>query len=173
MKALKPGQIAVVILPDSGDRYLSKIFDDNWMRENGFLPSRSVHDTVGELLEFQTKLPLVTASTHETITRVVEKMKSFDISQVLVVDDDDKLLGMVSETDLLDSLLQLDHLHNSEETIATLINPDLVTMEQSATLDRVLTAIGRGKVVAITEENRPVNILTKIDLIDYLTDKSV
>src|SRR3990170_2526174 len=104
VKALQPGQIAVVILPDSGDRYLSKIFDDNWMRENGFLHSRSANDTVGELLEFQTKLPLVTASAHETITRVVEKMKTFDISQVLVVDNNDKLLGMVSETDLLDSL---------------------------------------------------------------------
>ena len=172
VKALQPGQIAVVILPDSGDRYLSKIFDDNWMRENGFLPSRSANDTVGELLEFQTKLPLVTVSTHETITRVVEKMKTFDISQVLVVDNNDKLLGMVSETDLLDSLLNLDHLHNSEDTIATLINPDLITMERSATLDKVLTAIGHGKVVVITEENHPVNILTKIDLIDYLTDKS-
>ena len=99
-------------------------------------------------------------------------MKTFDISQVLVVDNNDKLLGMVSETDLLDSLLNLDHLHNSEDTIATLINPDLITMERSATLDKVLTAIGHGKVVVITEENHPVNILTKIDLIDYLTDKS-
>ena len=76
----------VVILPDSGDRYLSKFYDDNWMRENGYLPAARSEDNVARLLEFRKKIPLVTARSEDRITTVVEKMKSFDISQLPVVD---------------------------------------------------------------------------------------
>jgi len=171
VRGLKPGQIVVVILPDSGNRYLSKIYDDNWMRENGFLPSSRSTDTVATLLEFRNKLPLVTARTDERMTTVVEKMNRYDISQLPVVDDNDLLIGMVSEVDMLDHLLYADHVHDPDETIATVINPNVLTIEPKSSLESVLSAFERGKVAVITEDGRPTNVLTKIDLIDYLAEK--
>jgi cystathionine beta-synthase len=171
--SLKPGQNVVVILPDSGNRYLSKIFDDNWMRENGFLPSNRITDSISTLLETYNKMPVVTARFDEEIRTVVEKMNRFDISQLPVVDDQDKLIGMVSEADLLDHLLRPSHVNDPLETIADIINPNVLIAQSESSIETVLPAFGRGKVVIIVDEvSRPIGMLTKIDLIDYLTQKT-
>ncbi|TDA66838.1 MAG: cystathionine beta-synthase [Chloroflexi bacterium] len=169
---LKPDQIAVVILPDTGNRYLSKLFDDNWMRENGYLPASRSEDTVAALIDFSSKGPVITATSGERITAVVEKMKAYEISQLPVVDDTGRLIGIVSEVDLLDHLLRAGHIHDPEETISGIINPSVVTVEPGSSIELLLSVFDRGKVAVIVADGRPVNILTKIDLIDYLTEKS-
>ncbi|TLM99326.1 pyridoxal-phosphate dependent enzyme, partial [bacterium] len=95
VRSLKPGKIAVVILPDTGNRYLSKIFDDTWMRENGYLPASRSNDSVEMLLESRNRPYLVTAASGERMTAVVEKMKQHDISQLPVVDDGGHLIGIL------------------------------------------------------------------------------
>lgn len=170
--SLKPGQIAVVILPDSGNRYLSKLFDDTWMRENGFLPDSKVTDSLMTLLEAGQKIPLVLARSDEEMNAVVNKMNQYDISQLPVVDDLGKLIGIVSEADVLDHLLKADHIHDPLETIVSIINPNVLTAKPEASLESVLPAFERGKVIIVVNiEGQPVGMLTKIDLIDYLTGK--
>ncbi len=170
--ALRPDQTAVVILPDSGDRYLSKIYDDNWMRENGFLPSNQVTDAIKVLLETSDKIPLVVTHPDENMNAVVEKLNRYDISQLPVVDEGGRLVGMVSEADILDHLLQASHVHDPLETIASFVNPNVLTARPETNIASVLPAFERGKaVVIVNEDNQPVGMLTKIDLIDYLTEK--
>lgn len=172
VRTLRSGQNVVVILPDSGNRYLSKVFDDNWMRENGYLPNNQVTDSVMALLETRNKMPLVVTRSDEEMNTVVEKMNRFDISQLPVVDEQDKLIGMVSETDILDHLLRSNHVHDPLETIASIINPNVLTAKPEASIESVLPAFERGKVVIIVNtEDQPIGMLTKIDLIDYLTEK--
>jgi len=165
---LKPGQTAVVLLPDSGSRYLSKIFDDNWMREFGFLSNGRYQSTVADVLKNRSISRLVTVRPEESVDRVVRLMKKHDISQIPVVDAQDRLIGIVTEIDLLEDLLQPDHHHRPDESIGAIVNPDVITVEQTAQLERVLPDLERGKVVAVVERERPVGILTKIDLIDFL-----
>jgi len=169
VRDLKPNQTVVVLLPDSGGRYLSKLFDDNWMRENGFLTSGREAETVSDLLSHRSAGALVTARPEDRLTEVVERMKSHDISQLPVVDEQGKLIGIVSEMDLLDHLLHANHIHDPSETIAPMVNPNIVTVQPQASVESVLGAFERGKVIAIAEGDHPVGILTKIDLIDYLT----
>jgi cystathionine beta-synthase len=170
VRSLKPGQTVVVILPDSGNRYLSKIYDDNWMRENGFLTSNQGTDTIASLLQTGNRLPLVVAGTDEKLTNVVAKMKQYDISQMPVVDDQNRLIGMIGEADLLEHLLQANHTRDPQKTIASMVNPNVLTALPEDKLDKVLPAFERGKVVIVTQNGQPVGMLTKIDLIDYLTD---
>ena len=172
VRSLKPDQIAVVILPDTGNRYLSKLFDDNWMRENGYLPASRSEDTVAALIDFRNKGPVITATSGERITAVVEKMKVYEISQLPVVDDTGRLIGIVSEVDLLDHLLHAGHIHDPEETISGIINPSVVTVEPGSSIELLLSVFDRGKVAVIVADGRPVNVLTKIDLIDYMTEKT-
>ncbi|TLN18860.1 cystathionine beta-synthase [bacterium] len=172
VRALEPGQIAAVILPDSGSRYLSRLFDDNWMRENGYLPASRAEDTVAAVLEFRARPVLVTASPSDRIIAVVEKMKRYDISQLPVVDEAGRLIGIVSEVDLLDHLLHADHVHDPEESIAAIVNPAVLTIAPGDSVERLLAMLERGKVAVIVEDGIAVNVLTKIDLIDYLTDKA-
>ena len=172
VRGLKSDQIAVVILPDTGNRYLSKLFDDNWMRENGYLPASRSEDTVAALIDFRNKGPVITATSGERITAVVEKMKAYEISQLPVVDDTGRLIGIVSEVDLLDHLLHAGHIHDPEETISEIINPSVVTVEPGSSIEMLLSVFDRGKVAVIVADGRPVNVLTKIDLIDYMTEKT-
>jgi cystathionine beta-synthase len=166
--ALRPGQIAVVILPDSGDRYLSKVFDDNWMREHSYFSTPLVEDTVGGVLKKKDGLPLITTSPHDLLTEVVGLMKSYDISQLPVTDESGSLVGIVTETDLLDHLLHADHVHDPEETIAAIVNPNVTIVFLEESIETVMAAFEGDKFVVVAEQDKAVGILTKIDIVDYL-----
>lgn len=170
VRSLPPNAIVVVILPDSGGRYLSKVFDDTWMRENGFFESDR-HATVGDVIKSRRSGKLITAYPEDSMNTLVGWMKQHDISQIPVVNDTGRLIGIVSEMDLLDHLLHSGHVHDPEETIAQLVNPNVVSVPSNTPVDGVLDAFERGKVVVVTQDDLPVEILTKIDLIDFLTAK--
>jgi len=169
---LAPGDLAVVLLPDSGNRYLTKIFDDTWMRENGFLTDERAAVTVAEVMQSRKIPSLITATPAERMTRVVELMRTYDISQIPVVDGQGRLIGIVTEVDLLDHLLHAQHIHDPEETIASIVNPTVLSVEMGEKAERALAAFERGRVVAVTDHGHPVGILTKIDLIDFLARRS-
>lgn len=168
VRALRPDQTAVVLLPDSGDRYLSKVYDDNWMRENGFLTNGWSGNRVADLLSSPDRIDLITARIDDRMTAVIALMKEYDISQVPVLDAHGKLLGIVTEVDLLEHLLHGGHEHDPAETIAPIVNPNVITVRAEASLESVLTNFERGKVVIAVEGDRPIGILTKIDLIDLV-----
>jgi cystathionine beta-synthase len=88
---------------------------------------------------------------------------------VPVVDSAGRLIGIVTEMDLLEHLLHAGHVHDSEETIAQLVNPNVISVPSDTPIDKVLITFEKGKVVVVTQNNHPVGILTKIDLIDFLT----
>jgi cystathionine beta-synthase len=155
----------VVLLPDSGSRYLSKIFSDDWMRENGFLES----GTVSELLEARNR-PLVTANCNDTVGAVIGQMKRDSISQMPIVDGQGKLMGLISEVDLLNYLLsgggEIDH------PICDIISTDVVTVQPDTSLDTLSEIASKGAVaVVVDDERQPTGIVTKIDMIDYLASK--
>ncbi len=158
-------QTVVVLLPDSGARYLSKIFSDDWMRENGFLESGSVQ----EVLTTHTR-ELITANCNDTVGDVVGRMKRDGISQMPVVDEQGKLSGLISEVDLLNYLLSgdgaLDH------PICDIISQDMATVQPDTSIDTLRDIASRNEVaVVVSNTGEPVGIITKIDLIDYLASR--
>lgn len=169
VRGLKPDQVAVVLLPDSGSRYLSKFYDDNWMRENNFLPDDRSQIRVIDVLRKRMGRELIKVTAHARMTDVVNLMKSHEISQVPVVGEDGRLLGIVTEVDLLDHLINANHVHDPEETIASMINPNAVSVGPESSLESVLGVFEHGRVIMVVEDDRPIGIITKIDVIDYLT----
>jgi cystathionine beta-synthase len=95
VQAFGPDDLVVVILPDSGSRYLSKVFDDEWMREYGFLESAWGEARVADLLAIKHARSLITASPSDRVREVINLMKTHDISQMPVLTDG-KLVGMIS-----------------------------------------------------------------------------
>lgn len=173
VRALEPGQTAVVLLPDSGNRYLSKMFDDTWMRENGFLESawseKSVADILGSRLYASS---LITAAHDDRLSSVVNLMKQHDISQVPVVDQQGELVGIVTEVELLKHILDSGCNNDPDETITAIVNPWFYTAAPGDNIGKVLDAFDRGTVVVVVEGNRPVGVLTKIDVIDLLSQET-
>ena len=171
VRSLRTDRTAVVLLPDSGDRYLSKLYDDNWMRENGFLSNCWTGKRVADVLNSPDRIELITARPDDRMTAVVALMKEYDISQVPVVDAQSQLVGIVTEVDLLEHLLHAGHEHDPAETISSIINPNAITVTPDACVESVLTSFERGKVVIVMDGQRPVGILTKIDLIDLMAQQ--
>ena len=85
--------VAVVVLPDSAKNYLSKVFNDRWMEENGFMDAPTVEGTVSDLLHSKSKREVVTIGHTTTVIEAVETLKKYDFSQAPVVDGD-ALLGI-------------------------------------------------------------------------------
>lgn len=169
-KNLPANKIVVVILPDSGSRYVSKIFNDDWMRENRFIETPLAEGRVDDILRSK-KIQLITARSGDSKTNVIARMKQYDISQLPVVGDEGGYLGMVTELDLLNHLLS-EETHDARETIEDIVSPDAATkVTRETPLGALSEIFAGGKVAVALEEDRAVGILTKIDLIDYLAGR--
>jgi len=169
---LSSDRLVVVILPDAGSRYLSKAFDDDWMRENGFLDSTWSGATAADVLATKKLREVIFALPNELIPRVVAKMKQHDISQIPVLDEAGQLLGLASEVELLNHMVLGDHKRHASEPISDLMQPDVVTVAPEASIESLMGLFVHRGAVIVTEAGRVVGILTKIDLLDYLASRS-
>lgn len=165
---LGPERLVVVILPDSGSRYLTKMFDDDWMRENGFLESAWTSATVADVLATKKLRDVITVRANESVNAVVAKMKEHDISQIPVITESGELLGMASELELLNHLVLDAHKHQADEPIVDLMRTDVATIGPDTPLESLMSVFVNRNAVAVVEAGRVVGILTKIDILDYL-----
>ena len=161
--ALAEDDIVVVLLPDSGSRYLSKVFDDSWMRENGFLEQASVAD----LLRMRPR-EVIAAAEHTSVEAAIRQMKTHAISQLPVLDADGRLHGIIGESDLLDYLLGGGAMNH---TIADLHAHEVATADPATPLDELTPLFGRSPAAVVVENGAVVGIVTKIDVIDFLASR--
>jgi cystathionine beta-synthase len=168
---LSPDRLVIVLLPDSGSRYLSKVFDDKWMRENGFLEAAWAEDTLASILARKPSKKLITAGTEDRMIDVIGLMKAHDISQVPTLNLDGKVAGMVTEVDLLNHMLEADHNHSPDETVSAIIQDAHAVVPSTTLLEDVLPSIAEGNVILVVDEDTPTGILTKIDILDYISQE--
>jgi cystathionine beta-synthase len=170
----------LAILPDSGRSYLSKFLDDKWMLEHGFLERSAPTPTVAELLRSkhaeESDVPaLVTISAHQKVGEAIDVMQRYSISQLPVVRDGElgtlaDVIGSLQDRDLLDRVFKnADALH---EDVAAAMQPPLATVESRASVDEIVAALtGRTNAVVVAEEGRPVGVVTRSDLLEYLAHR--
>lgn len=159
----------VVLLPDSGKSYLSKIFSDNWMKENGFLEP-SMDTSVLQLLQFKGKMrEVVSISADKTASEAVESMRINDISQ-LPVTENGKIVGSIHESYLLNKLFE--NMNDKLKPVKELMSPPFPTSNINDRVSGVYKKLSDGSAaVIILDNNEPVGIITKMDLISFLGGK--
>ena len=157
----------VVLLPDSAQKYLSKIFDDNWMRQNGFLEPDPI-GTVADLLAAKGHGAVVTATAADKVRDVIIKMKAHGISQVPVTRDG-KLIGIVAEIDVLRHMVEAGH--SPDDTIESLVEADFATVTPATRIALVADLFQQGGILVVLDVDRIIGVVTKIDLIDYLAKR--
>ena len=164
----------LAVLPDSGRSYLSKFLDDNWMIEHGFLERSAPVPTVRELLRAKQgeTPPFVTISAHQKVAEAIEVMERYSISQLPVVRDGElsslaDVIGSLQDRALLDRVFKnADALH---EDVAEAMTGPLATVEADASVDEIVTALtGRTNAVVVADAGRPIGMVTRSDLLDYL-----
>ena len=170
-RKLFPDHLPVVILPDSGSRYLSKFYDDKWMREFGFLSMEFGEMTLGDLLHAKPNKTLFTATLGDSIRKVVAVMHQNAVSQMPVIGEDGALVGLIEEVDLLNHMLESHAGHSHEEPIDALVHHAMAVFPPDTLLEEAMTSLTEGYALIVVENSRPVGILTKIDVLDYVAGK--
>jgi cystathionine beta-synthase len=159
----------LVLLPDSASKYLGKIFNDNWMRSNGFLEEEKGLGTVRDLLAGKPAGEVVSANHGDKVGDVINKLKSHGISQIPVIEDG-KLRGLVHEVDLLRHLVS--GIGTLDSPIGDLIESEYATVTIDTKVELLKSTLSDARVAIVTDGTRVVGIISKIDLIDYLARRA-
>ena len=176
-KQLGPGKLVVTLIPDSGRAYLSKFYDDNYMLDLGFLEREAPVPTVEEVLSSKrTEEPdipdLVTIGSHQKVGEAIDLMQRYSISQLPVIRDGEveslaDVIGSLQDRDLLDRVFKNPDALN--ENVAAAMQPPLAAIDLTQPLNEVFAALtGRTNAVVVAENGRPVGVLTRTDLLEYL-----
>lgn len=160
-----PGRV-LVILPDSGNRYLSKVYNDAWMMENSFLEKKA-SNTIGDLIRLIHKAPkILSCSLQDSVEQVVKLMRAEGVSQLPVLANGE-IAGVVSEADLLRPLFSEEI--KASDSIQKLVKPDFALVEDTDPISRLNDLFSQGKVAIVPEAGKAKYVLTKIDLISFLS----
>jgi len=170
-------KVIVVLLPDGGRNYLSKLYNDEWMRVNGLLATTGAVTRVAELLAGRHHGPerpaVVVARTTERVGDAIETLQQYGISQMPVSEDatGDAVVGIVgsiNERSLLDRAFRDPSI--VERTVGEVMDGPLPLVDASATLDEAFTLLsGASTALVAVRGEQPAGIITKLDLLEYLT----
>lgn len=156
----------VVLLPDSASRYLSKIFDDEWMRENGFLDEDISDATVADLIANKPKT-IYSTELGAKVSDVIQTMKQQGISQLPVLKNG-KIVGIINESVIFDHILQDG---SRDELIDNLVDTQFAIVDSTNRLSLIGHFFRQNKVVIVVDNDALTGIITKIDFIDYVSNQ--
>jgi cystathionine beta-synthase len=173
--------VVVVILPDTGRNYLSKVYNDEWMRANGLLATTGAATRVAELLADRHHAPglppVIVARTTEWVGDAIATLQAYGISQLPVSEDPEgdavvSLVGSISEKGLLDRAFRDPTVVG--RTVGEVMDPPLPLVEASATLDEAFALLSGGaQALVAVRGDRPAGVVTKLDFLEYLAHRPV
>ncbi len=171
--------VVVVLLPDGGRNYLSKLYNDEWMRANGLLATIGAVVRVADLLQDRHHtgpLPdVVLARTTQRVGDAIAVLQEYGISQLPVSEapEGDELAGFVgsiTEKGLLDRAFRDPTV--VERTVGEVMGPPLPLVDASATLDEAFALLSGGAAALVAiRGDRPVGVVTKLDFLEYLAHR--
>jgi cystathionine beta-synthase len=164
-----PEAMVVTLIPDGGRPYVSKVFNDSWMREHGYLPSAG-RRTVGELMgDREREIPILTVGSHDEVAKALELMRDHGVSQVPVISSEDEraFVGMVSERGLL--WASAEHPGILGEPVTEVLEPPLPELSVDDPADDAVRMLrDDARAVIIVDHGRPLGVLTAVDLVEAL-----
>src|SRR3984885_201474 len=155
----------VTFVPDSGNKYLSKMYNDFWMFDQGLLERPRLGNLLDLIVRRYQEGGAVTLSPQDTLVLAYRRMKLFDVSQIPVMQGE-RVIGIVDESDLVM------HLHTDparfKDPVGTAMVTNLETIAHDAPIADLLPIFQRDHVAIVAERGRFVGVITRIDLLNYL-----
>ncbi len=159
----------VTFVCDSGNKYLSKIFNDYWMIDHGFI-RRKQHGDLRDLISRRyEERDVITVAPEDRLMTAYARMKLYDISQLPVIGTDAKVVGIIDEWDLLSAV------QDNAERFRDPVRSAMVDRLETAELDTPLTALtgifNRGHVVVVVDKGKFYGLITRMDVLNHLRNK--
>jgi len=169
-EGLGPESVLVVLLPDTGERYLSKAHNEEWLKEQGYL-EEPVAPLMAILRTKERTLPgVITIDVAAKVREAADMMRQYNVSQLPVLDTG-IMVGSLREEILMKALLENPKMY--DDFVAKVMEKPFPIVEPGADLDAVYKLLLRGSpAVVVGSENHLEGIITRIDVIEYLAGRA-
>jgi cystathionine beta-synthase len=172
-RSASPDDMVVVLLPDSGRGYLSKVFNDEWLAQYGFLPESGEAQSVGSVLRSKDGALPTFVHTHpnETLAEAIEILREYAVSQMPVVRAEPPVMaaevaGSVLERDLLEALFT-GHAKLSDR-VEDHMSAALPSVGAGEPASSAVAALEKADAVVVLDDGKPIGVLTRQDLLGFL-----
>lgn len=160
----KPGDVVVVLFHDSGSRYVGKMFNDDWMRERGFLDEELTK--AEDLIKDHSDKPLVIVRTEELVSHAIERLRKYKISQIPVIDTNG-FVGSIDETDLFRSYVEDKDI--ADKPIREIMGKPYPVVKANTSIEEISKLINKdNQAVLVDLGNGKHHIITKHDIISSI-----
>ncbi len=150
---------------DTGNRYLSKVYNDHWMRDHGLLETSNHNDLRDLIARPMASRDAVTVGHQESLANAYKRMMLYDISQLPVMDGE-RIVGIVDESDIL--LAVYEDESRFAEPVANAMVRELESVDYKASIDALLPIFIRDHVAIVMDGERFLGLITRVDLLNYL-----
>jgi cystathionine beta-synthase len=158
-------QRVVSLVCDSGNKYLSKVYNDYWMLDQGFLQREGFGDLRDLIARRHWEKAAITVTAAETALAAYGRMKLYDMSQLPVMRDG-RIVGIIDEEDIL--LKVFGHPEVFDQPVADIMESHLVTVAPDAPLPQLIEIFKRGMVAIVVDKGELLGLITRIDLLNWL-----
>jgi cystathionine beta-synthase len=165
-RAQNEARRVVTFVCDGGAKYLSKMYNDYWMEDQGFLerpPKGDLSDLIARRHEDHAT---VTVSPDESLSNAYNRMRLYDISQLPVIDDAGTIVGIIDESDILAAVLE--NRDRFQDPVTEAMNNKLETVPVSSPLKDLMPVFNKDYVAIVMDGKKFLGLITQIDLINYL-----
>ncbi|HEY4103568.1 MAG TPA: cystathionine beta-synthase [Polyangiaceae bacterium] len=158
----------VSLVCDSGGKYLSKMFNDYWMRDQGFLPSNAYGDLRDLISRRAETGAVVSVAPNDTLLIAYARLRLYDVSQLPVLKDDE-IVGMLDESDLLLGVER--DTAAFRRPVSEFMSTKLVTVDAHSSLESLFPLFDQGLVVIVRESEHFSGLITRVDVLNHLRRK--
>jgi cystathionine beta-synthase len=163
---LKEGDRMVIILPDHGTRYLGKVYNDEWMRNHGFLEDKTFA-TARDIVNNRNKnYSLVVANRTDKVKDAITQMNNKSVSQIPVMEDGE-VVGCLTDNKLLNKIIENPDLKDA--TVEEVMENSMKFVAFDSTLDVLSSMLDKEKAVLVRDDQHQIHIITKHDLLEAIT----
>lgn len=163
---LKEGDQMVIILPDHGTRYLGKVYNDEWMRNHGFLEDKTF-STARDIIALRKNYQLIATSKTDSIREAIGLMNTKSVSQIPVMEEGE-VVGSLTDTRLLAKIVENPNL--KEAKVADLMEASMKFVALDSSLDVLSSMVEKEKAVLVRDQQNQIHILTKHDILVAFTN---
>jgi cystathionine beta-synthase len=160
----KEGDVVVVIFPDHGTRYLGKMYNDDWLRDRGFLKDEKL--TANDIISKKESQEIITIDSEKTILEAINTIKSLNISQIPVTQQG-MVIGKITESDILTALLENPSLKS--QPVKNITTAPFPFVDLNTSIDRISAMINKDNIAVLIEVNGQIEIITQYDIINAIS----
>ena len=160
----KEGDIVVVIFPDHGTRYLGKMYNEDWLRDRGFLKDEKL--TARHIIEKKENQQIITIDCEKSVLEAINTIKSLNISQIPVTQKG-MVIGKITESDILNSLIENPSIKS--QPIKNITTAPFPFVDLNTSIDRISAMINRDNIAVLVEANGEIEIITQYDIINAIS----